>query len=376
VLLLTLQMPSLGFATLHCGSQQQQSSGPAARSSEEATPSSCASTESALVPEDCKALARGYDSLRFGSEPSGHSSPRAVATVEARELIESMKTEHLALCAGFNACELPLAEYRNKAARLSKARNALVALQAEFDAQDAKSAALLTRGLEAVRSELDAQPSDGERLASPSEMATEPRVASGDYQIIQGLNPDGGRYRGQVHIDAVGDGHALSWAIENAAPLRGVGIEIDGVLAVGWGGETEDFGVVVYRIESGKLEGRWSTIDNPGALGVEELVGPVELAGRYQITAARNPNGTSYGGSVAVTPVGSTYQLVWQVGGAEYRGVGVRLRELLVVGWGVAGGNVVAYDIRRDELRGVWAAPGASGLGTELLRPAPSRPPR
>lgn len=190
---------------------------------------------------------------------------------------------------------------------------------------------------------------------------------SGGYTIVSAANPGGGSgYTGTVRIAKAGDAYRLDWSIPGSPPYSGVGIEMNGILAVGWsvGGSP---GVVVYRVSAGQLAGKWAALGSRGGpLGIEDLSGPSGVSGTYQITQGRNPQGGSYTGSVLVTPTGSTYALSWTLPRETYTGVGILKRDVLAVGWG-PGTGVVAYEIHGNRLDGVWADTRGGSLGREVL---------
>ncbi len=97
------------------------------------------------------------------------------------------------------------------------------------------------------------------------------------------------------------------------------------------------------------------------------------LQGAYVITKASNPNGTTYKGTVQITKVGSIYQLKWRTSGGSYHGIGIRVGDVLAVGWGPRGTGVVAYTRDGKMLNGLWAAGTSGKLGTETLHgPSPA----
>lgn len=192
---------------------------------------------------------------------------------------------------------------------------------------------------------------------------------SGEYTITSASNPGGASgYQGTVRIAKEGDVYQLVWSVGNTA-YRGVGIPIDHTLAVGWGMGSK-FGVAVYRVSGGKLQGRWATSGSGPRSGVEELEGPEGLKGTYRIVTGKPPEGSgSYTGTVSITPSGETYTVTWTLPAVAYNGVGIRRGDLFIVGWGEEGkgAGVVSYEGNGSELSGKWAAPGGTQLGTEVL---------
>jgi hypothetical protein len=202
----------------------------------------------------------------------------------------------------------------------------------------------------------------GERSAQVGDL-------SGKYTIQSATNPGGGGgYKGTVNITKTGDVYKLAWAIPNSPPYSGVALTEGSTLAVGWGMGAR-YGVVVYRINGGKLSGKWATAGSGPTPGTEELVGPDGLNGVYTITSGKGPDGKSYSGTVSITPSGSTYAVRWALANETYSGVGIREGDTLIVGWGEAGqgAGAVSYQVSGSSLVGKWATPGGTALGTETI---------
>ena len=197
----------------------------------------------------------------------------------------------------------------------------------------------------------------------------EPSVA-GTYRA-EGKTANGMAYGGQVGIEPNGKGVRLAWVLDGGDRYRGLGLQIDNVLGSAYWADDERFngpGIVVYRIDGGKLHGTWLTFGGP-EVGREELVGPASLEGRFEITLGQNPDGSSYHGHVNIKRRGDTYLFHWYAPGDSYIGNGIRVGDIMVVGYaeGRAPGTV-AYCIRDGNLDGVWAYGGDTRLGRETLR--------
>ncbi|MCC6215763.1 MAG: hypothetical protein IT376_12935 [Polyangiaceae bacterium] len=193
---------------------------------------------------------------------------------------------------------------------------------------------------------------------------------AGEWKILRGANPGGSQpYSGSVRVGARGSAWSLAWTIPGSTPYSGVGIELGGILAVGWSQSGARHGVVVYRVDGGRLSGKWTSDQQSGSVGTEDLAGPAGLSGEYAIVAATTPSGGTYAGKVSIRPTGKTYQLEWRLTNESYRGVGILRNGVLAVGWGTGDGvGVVSYAIRPGELEGAWAQPGGSEVGVEVLQ--------
>ncbi len=207
----------------------------------------------------------------------------------------------------------------------------------------------------------------GAHVPQPTEVATpDPDGIAGTYRIASASNPGGGSYTGSVAITRSGDVYHLGWTISGSTAYAGVALHVGSVLGVGWGVGGAP-GVVVYKVDGGKLDGKWASGSGNG-VGTEVLDGPPGLSGTYKITTGKNPNGSSYTGSVKITHKGNTYALAWTIPGTSYTGVGILKDKVLSVGWGQgATPGVVAYAVSGTTLDGVWANPSDTRLGKERL---------
>jgi len=207
----------------------------------------------------------------------------------------------------------------------------------------------------------------GSRAAPPAPVATaDPDGIAGSYRIVRAANPGGSAYGGSVAITRGGDVYRFGWTIPGSPGYVGVGLHVGSLLGVGWSTGSAP-GVVVYKVNGGKLDGKWATGSGNG-VGTEVLEGPPDLSGSYKITTGKNPDGSSYAGSVKITHKGDVYRLAWSIPDTSYAGVGILKDHVLSVGWGQgAPPGVVAYSVQGTTLDGVWANPSGSGLGKERL---------
>lgn len=78
----------------------------------------------------------------------------------------------------------------------------------------------------------------------------------------------------------------------------------------------------------------------------------------------RNPNGSTYTGTVWIDDAGKAYSVDWKVGASSYSGIGTIKGNVFVVDWGDA--YPVYYVILPNgELHGTWA----NGTALEKLTP-------
>ncbi|MGA9382148.1 MAG: hypothetical protein WBV73_25590 [Phormidium sp.] len=173
-------------------------------------------------------------------------------------------------------------------------------------------------------------------------------------------------YSGTVQIHQMGQLYSMSW-LTTLGDYPGIAFFEDGNLYAGCS-FNEAYGIGLYQINSdGTLDGKWAAANNTGIVETEKAVGgtPNQVAGTYNVQGTLGKTG-SYEGVLQVTPFGEFYQISWVVG-TEYKGVGLRVNDRLIVAWGE--GNVFGlhYQIQGDKAIGNWAIREHSIMGTETL---------
>lgn len=205
---------------------------------------------------------------------------------------------------------------------------------------------------------------------------------SGTYEITNSSNPGGGgAYRGSVSLSRDGDTYSVGWTIANTPPFKGVAIPAGSILGVGWG-MGADYGVAVYKIKRGELDGRWATGTSGAKLGRDTLrltskpasPNTADIEGTYDMEGT-TPSGEAFSGKAVITRSSDVFHVKFtgDDGRGTISGVGIRDGDILTFGWGTQGrqAGVVTYRADGKELIGRWAAPGGSQLGTEDLRRSP-----
>jgi hypothetical protein len=129
-------------------------------------------------------------------------------------------------------------------------------------------------------------------------------------------------------------------------------------------------GIVVYHIDGGELQGIWLVANGPQKIGRETLKGSPELIGEYKITLGENPDDlTNYSGTVRMERHGDVYQVAWYTPKLSYIGNGIRIGDVLVVGYAIGEApGTVAYCLGKSGLLGVWSFGGQATLGKEVLK--------
>lgn len=96
-----------------------------------------------------------------------------------------------------------------------------------------------------------------------------------------------------------------------------------------------------------------------------------DLDGTYDARGVNALDGTSYSGTVTITRTGDVYEVTWDVGGSSYLGTGVRVDDVLSVGYTDQERSwfgVVGYRIGKGgRLVGTWCTLLGKTVGTETL---------
>lgn len=95
---------------------------------------------------------------------------------------------------------------------------------------------------------------------------------TGTYECV-GESGNGATYKGTVKVTKMGDTYQLEWKIGRSKHV-GVGIIEKNLLCSSWATTQNDkviIGIVVYRIEKGKLIGRWTQYPGYGRILKETL---------------------------------------------------------------------------------------------------------
>jgi len=195
------------------------------------------------------------------------------------------------------------------------------------------------------------------------------RIDPGAYHAA-GKTAGGKAYEGDVAIQPLGHVKAVLWRLNSGDAYKGIGLEAGSVFGVAYG-NAKPFGLAVYRVDGGRLDGRWSlAVANGKGVGREVLQGPAGLDGSYTISQGENPDGTLYKGRVEIKPTGKTYTLRWFTPQPADVGTGVLVNGVLVVAYGQEPGfGVVAYQREGDHLHGLWAGGLGRDIGSEDLTP-------
>ncbi len=198
---------------------------------------------------------------------------------------------------------------------------------------------------------------------TPGTLSRPGSLALGGLYLVEGSNPNGGRYRGMVALTPAGDQYRFTWWIVRQV-LSGVGEFAGRMLVVNWGAKSP----VIYTLDRNDgLFGEWAdgSATERLALYARAASGAIDAPeGGYSVNG-RNADGSRYRGTVNIARQGDRYRFNWQVGTASYQGVGALDGNVMIVNWGAQ--TPVIYALGTDGvLRGLWDA----GKAEEILTPA------
>jgi hypothetical protein len=185
-----------------------------------------------------------------------------------------------------------------------------------------------------------------------------------------GVDPKGRNYQAAVQIEQLGKLHVVLWKLADGPAYKGFGIRQGDKIGIGYGDAATKFGIAVYRVKGGTLEGVWAdSRDLKSELGKETLEGSPDLNGTYKVTLGQNRDGmTNYTGTIEIKRTGNTFVFYWPIAKPPTLGVGVLLDDMLVVAYSSNPEKlpgVVAYKASDpDTLDGIWAGLGVQKTGT------------
>lgn len=178
-------------------------------------------------------------------------------------------------------------------------------------------------------------------------------------------------YEGRVEIEPSGRSFLVDWRQGGPANSRGFALRLGDVLGVAADDREDDFGIVLYRVDHGHLEGIWNGYPNArGPIGRETLDGPASLDGSFKISRGVRPDNGEYGGHVEIKRAGQTYLVDWYAPSYHYIGTGVMMGNVFVVGYAYKHRpTVAAYCLESEAYVGVTASGEDQALGAEILWP-------
>jgi hypothetical protein len=189
---------------------------------------------------------------------------------------------------------------------------------------------------------------------------------------LNGSDLTGAEYQGSVLVQPWGPAYDVTWHT-TIGDYQGIALVVEDRLYAAWGAGP-GFGLVVYQIGKGRLDGQWVMFRVRGEPGVEwgtprgrvrrGLIGTWELDGHAPGSVSQ-----TYRSLLTVERKGRTYLLTWDTEGSVYQGIGFRHGDTLVVGWAYdTPGGLLEYKPHKGDLKGRWAIAGDRKRGHEDLR--------
>lgn len=191
---------------------------------------------------------------------------------------------------------------------------------------------------------------------------------------FRSIIPGGTVVSGKLLMTPQSGTYNMLWQRDQGGLRAGFGVEDRGLLASinapfpEHYSENHGLGLAVYRIKGGHLDGyRIQESDSSRSRKQEVLDGPEGLSGRYQITHSELPFGA---GHVMIRATGKTYLFSWFTPRPEYFGVGVRVGDVIVVGYSMAVIPGVTVHCRSgEELKGLGVTGARAALTVQTLTP-------
>ena len=254
----------------------------------------------------------------------------------------------------------------------------------------ANNASATDPGLSAAQQELGGAPP-----ATDTTAASDAPASGGGTEIdvsgsfaLQGAAPDGKPYFGEASLRRVSAYcYRGTWKLQGGQPFEGVAFQDGDTLTVGWltgGIEGHTFGVISYLIkedanaadgdDDNNLDGDRYQVGQ-SVFGREVLVGgTTNFVGKYAISSASNPDGSTYTGTVNIGVSSGVYTFKWKYATASsmsVEGIGLRSGNILGAVYSDAPGySLGQFHIGKQGgvLSGQWVQPGPKGqlsIGTE-----------
>jgi hypothetical protein len=175
-----------------------------------------------------------------------------------------------------------------------------------------------------------------------------------------GTNPNGSSYTGMTAITSDGDRLRFRWWVGDKV-YDGYGHWAGRMLVV----ELNDNEKVVYTFPGGeKIEGEWANgaatdkLERAARAAARPLPSP---RGVYNVVG--KDRGSSYSGSLIITPAGNELRFRWTVSGKTFSGTGTRDGNVVTVDWGSA--TPIVYALTED---GYMVAIYAGGRSIEVAK--------
>jgi hypothetical protein len=212
--------------------------------------------------------------------------------------------------------------------------------------------------------------SEWETAASDTTGSEDDQFA-GTWKISEAATIAGESYGGSVQFTRTGTRYAVKWHA-GGMDYSGLALAVENKMCAVF--SSADFSVIYYRIRpDGTLKGRWAGsvfgADAPDAFENAFPSSRGKIEGSYTVKG-KDSDGTSYQGKMKIVRTGKTFQFEWEIRGANLKGVGIRVEDILFVALGDKDKGpygVVSYTFNGARAKGVWTLAGEEALGKEDL---------
>ena len=206
-------------------------------------------------------------------------------------------------------------------------------------------------------------------VVAPAALAQQTRTDYSGAYSIAGKNPDGSSYTGSMTVTPYGDGYRVT-AVYGNETWRGIGNDIGDYLAVAFLDGTNPV-ISIFKVSGNNtLEGFWQGADNAkegsetATLAARRFslipstantTTRYDYAGTYAVSG-KNPDGSSYTGSLSLTPFGDGYRATFVSGNETWSGVATDFAGYLAIAYRAGSiPNVSIFELQRNgSLVGYW----------------------
>ena len=198
---------------------------------------------------------------------------------------------------------------------------------------------------------------------------------AGNWRVASSAaGADSGKFVGSLSITPLDESFALLWNTP-AGDNKGIGIQMDTLLAAAWGLDDKSYAVAIY---SPQPNGNWTGLTThnqaEGTTGTERIAG-MDLdraSGTYELSGTEaGPFGLTYQGQLILNRQGDYYEARYWTGDSVRKAIGFRAGTRLVVVSSEGekfGAALYTFNRNYSRAQGVWALYGSSRVNVEYLR--------
>jgi len=184
----------------------------------------------------------------------------------------------------------------------------------------------------------------------------------GLFDITSAKDGSGKAYDGTIKLERLGHVYSVLWQLRVGA-IGGLGLHTKDGMFVAAYGATASYGLGVYKIDGGSMDGLVTGNHAPGQFAHQHLEGPKGLSGSYAVTSRTSVAS----GTMRLKKVQQGWDVTFSLSTGTFQGAGIRVKDTFVVGWTLENHpvGVAAYEVHGKRLRGTWMTAGTEGLGVE-----------